>query len=96
MNLIEKLGLEKCQAIVDGAPDWATTYCTAYAAYGATFHWYGACKNCYELPTLCTAIASHEPKMYSHLTSIELQDGDTDNCTDIRNHINPLTEVIER
>ncbi len=45
MNLIEELGLEKCQAIVHGAPDWATTYCTAYAAYGATFHWYGACKN---------------------------------------------------
>ena len=23
MNLIEKLGLEKCKAIVDGAPEWA-------------------------------------------------------------------------
>ena len=80
MNLIEELGLEKCQAIVDGAPDWATTYCTAYAAYGATFHWYGVCKNCYELPALRTAIANHN----------------TDHCTDIRNHISPLTEVFER
>ena len=60
MNLIEELGLEKCKAIVDGAPDWATTYCTAYAAYGATFHWYGSCKNCYELPVLRTAIANPE------------------------------------
>ena len=26
MNLIEELGLEKCQAIVDGAPDWANKF----------------------------------------------------------------------
>ena len=26
MNLIEKLGLEKCKAIVDGAPDWSNSY----------------------------------------------------------------------
>lgn len=32
------------------------------------------------LNDLCTAIANHN----------------TDHCTDIRNHINPLTEVIER
>lgn len=25
MNLIEKLGLEKCKAIVDGAPKWAVS-----------------------------------------------------------------------
>ena len=81
MNLIERLGLEKCKAIVDGAPEWATTYCTAYAAYGATFHWYGSCKNCYELPALCTEIANHER---------------TDTCSDIANHISPRTTVIER
>ena len=81
MNLIEELGLEKCKQIVDGAPEWATTYCTAYAAYGATFHWYGACKNCYELPALRTAISNHER---------------TDTCSDIANHISPRTTVIER
>lgn len=81
MNLIEKLGLEKCKQIVDGAPDWATTYCTAYAAYGATFHWYGSCKNCYELPVLRTALADHDR---------------IDTCSDIRNHISPNTKVIER
>ena len=26
MNLIEELGLEKCRAIVDGAPEWASHY----------------------------------------------------------------------
>ena len=26
MNLIEELGIEKCQAIVDGAPEWASHY----------------------------------------------------------------------
>jgi hypothetical protein len=137
MNLIEELGLEKYQAIVHGAPDWATTYCTAYAAYGATFHWYGACKNCYELPALRTAIAEHDQHWYGHSEEKELEQysllqqekieggaalvGDftaiqeqlqtelnncskkdsseisiTDDCTDIRNHISPLTGVIER
>lgn len=81
MNLIEKLGLEKCKQIVDGAPDWATTYCTTYAAYGATFHWYGACKNCYELPVLRAAIADHEL---------------TDTCSDIKNHLSPNTKVINK
>ena len=26
MNLIEKLGLEKCKQIVEGAPDWSNSY----------------------------------------------------------------------
>ena len=26
MNLIEKLGIKKCRAIVDGAPEWASHY----------------------------------------------------------------------
>ncbi|MFW1755761.1 hypothetical protein [Acinetobacter guillouiae] len=60
-NLIEKVGgIEKAREIVEGAPTWATTYCMAYAAYGGTFHWYGACKNCYVLPALRTAIAEHD------------------------------------
>ena len=60
-QLIEKVGgIEKAREIVSGAPTWATTYCMAYAAYGGTFHWYGACKNCYVLPALRTAIAEHD------------------------------------
>ena len=30
MNLIEKLGLEKCKAIVDGAPEGVRYYCADY------------------------------------------------------------------
>lgn len=81
MNLIEKLGLGKCKAIVDGAPEWATIYCTTCAIYGATFHWYGSCKNCYELPVLRTAIDDHERIDY---------------VSDIRNHISPNTLVKDR
>ena len=79
-NLIEKVGgIEKAREIVEGAPTWATTYCMAYAAYGGTFHWYGACKNCYVLPALRSAIAEH----------------DTDHVTDIRNHLSPSTRVVD-
>ena len=49
-----------------------------------------------KIEDLRTAIAEHEPKMHSHLTSGGLQGDDTDDCTDIRNHISPLTGVIER
>ena len=74
-NLIEKVGgIEKAREIVEGAPTWATTYCMAYAAYGGTFHWYGACKNCYELPALCTAIAEHEK--YQHKWNETTSNGD--------------------
>lgn len=40
MNLIEKLGLEKCKAIVDGAPEWARAYNTKSKCYasGAWFY----------------------------------------------------------
>ena len=74
------LTIKQMREIVAGAPEWATTYCTTYAAYGATFHWYGACKSCYELPVLSAAIADHDR---------------TDHVSDIRNHIAPTTKVIE-
>jgi len=95
MNLIEKLGLEKCQAIVEGAHYPVIGYCLVGNNW---IH-----KQCESAPTrysnednswsedyaidfvsienLRTAIADHEH---------------TDHCTDIRNHISPLTGVIER
>ena len=108
------LTIEQMREIVDGAPDWATTYCTAYAAYGATFHRYGSCKNCYELPVLRTAIAN--PEKCQHEWNEITSNGDKyrffvckhcdsarnfahleeDHCTDIANHISPLTKVIEQ
>ena len=80
MTTINNLSIEQMREIVSGAPEWATTYCMAYAAYGGTFHWYGACKNCYELPALGTAIAKHD---------------NTDHVTDIRNHVSPSTRVVD-
>ena len=92
MNLIEKLGLEKCKQIVDGAPELTTNYKDG-KYYEAWFpgkwtvfdgkHWQD-CKKpkrgliC--IINLRTAIANHEL---------------TDTCTDIKNHISPNTKVIE-
>ena len=36
MNLIEKLGLEKCKQIVDGAPEWAQGFCFELSVYAAS------------------------------------------------------------
>ena len=82
MNLIEKLGLEKCKAIVDGAPEWAESFNVYLAAYGS-----GGipCKGDVLISSLRTAIANHTDNL-SHF----------DHCTDIANHISPNTKVIER
>lgn len=80
MNLIEKLGLEKCKAIVDGSKNENEYYCT-------NFEIYHLCDDllsyecCINLPDLRTAIADHER---------------TDHCSDIKNHISPNTKVIEK
>ena len=80
MNLIEKLGLEKCKQIVDGAFKRAVVYDTVLDEY-----FYYACPCCTDdqisLDDLRTALADHER---------------TDHCSDIANHISPLTKVTER
>lgn len=83
MNLIEKLGLEKCKAIVGGAPSDATT---ARLFFNSDQFLYGRCHHHLServllIEDLRTAIADHER---------------TDHCTDIRNHISNNTKVIER
>ena len=127
MNLIEKLGLEKCQVIVDGAPkhaeyysplsysnkykksvrdnthepDVANGYTKSYDFWDGR-KWNGcACMlehldDLILISSIRTAIASDKPKMHQHLTSSGLQGDDIDHCTDIRNHLSPLTGVIER
>ena len=82
MNLIEKLGLEKCKQIVDGAPNLTVVTISTYCADTENY-WDGngqPCESCIDLKNLRTAIASHER---------------TDTCTDIKNHISPNTTVIE-
>jgi len=79
MNLIEKLGLEKCKQIVDGAFKRAVVYNTKCDEYFDV-----ACACCVDdevnLSDLRTALADHDR---------------IDTCTDIRNHISPNTKVIE-
>lgn len=87
MNLIEQLGLEKCQQIVDGAPDWAVNFCFSSEIDGAPYtdETEGSCDFCIYLDQLRTAIADHTDNL-SHF----------DHCSDIANHISPLTKVTER
>ena len=58
MNLIEKLGLEKCKQIVDGAPDDAKTYSLILNLYShlemvTPFNWIRLCD-------FRTALADHD------------------------------------
>lgn len=94
MNLIENLGLEKCKAIVDGAPK-ITTHINVYGDYihveskhnmsifSINLGWthYHQREEIFPLGLIRTAIADHDR---------------TDDCTDIRNHISNNTKVIER
>ena len=82
MNLIERLGLEKCKAIIDGGPEWAKYqitrdqyHCHIMSFPNMTGH------SSYLLSDLRAAIADHER---------------TDYVSDIPYHISPMTKVIER
>ncbi|WP_445346216.1 hypothetical protein [Acinetobacter bohemicus] len=90
MNLIEELGIEKARAIVDGAPDWADIFCTSSDEYFITEGDEPKCCICLE--NLRTAIAEHGTPTNKGTDNLS----HFDHCTDIRNHISPLTGVIER
>lgn len=87
MNLIEQLGLERCQQIVERHRNLGTHF--------TKFKYYSVKKDDFFLSQLfidfiCvddlrTAIANHTDNL-SYF----------DHCTDIRNHISPLTGVTER
>ena len=100
MNLIEQLGLEKCKQIVDGAPEWANKFNPETNVYsktvnvvflGASYATHivhsqvGFLGGLVDLKDLRTAIANHTDNL-SHF----------DHCSDIANHISPLTKVTER
>ena len=80
MNLIEKLGLEKCKQIVDGAHEGVRYYCASAEVYHLCDDLLSF-ECCISLNDLRAAIADHER---------------TDYVSDIRNHISPMTKVIER
>lgn len=58
MNLIEKLGLEKCKQIVDGAPKGATGYSTQSNDYFYGQKWINSTE--YLLCDLRTELADHD------------------------------------
>ena len=58
MNLIEKLGLEKCKQIVDGAPEWAQGFCFELSVYAASSK--GSKLNITCLDAIRKAIADHD------------------------------------
>ena len=115
MDLIKELGLEKCKAIVDGAPEWAThfnldeeTYTKRVkvvsigfvsASYSLACLNYKAESQVACIGDLRTAIADHGTLIYEGTiigSKYSFENSITDHCTDIRNHISPLTGVIER
>lgn len=82
MNLIEQLGLEKCKAIVDGAPEWAVFWVTRNEYHISMLSFPNMTgQKSYLLSDLRAALADHDR---------------TDYVSDIRNHISPMTKVIER
>ena len=129
MNLIEKLGIEKARAIVDGAPEGAThywgsikgeyaqkshiTHCSTILGdeggssikvykneTWTTYHSSGY-PNLIDLNDLRTAIANHDLTVSNSSQNdkqidLSIKKDIEDHCIDIRNHISPLTGVIER
>jgi len=118
MNLIEKLGLEKCKQIVDGAPAIANFYIPSKAGYtrmGSVL-----LDGAISLNDLRTEIDHHyygqseqkELEQYAVLSQEKIEGGAmlvgdnskvvqmvrdiTDNCSDIANHLSPLTTVIDK
>lgn len=92
MNLIEKLGLEKCKAIMDGAPDAKYFGCSIETAK----YWVSQ-SNEYHLNTMFFPNMSRQVAYHLDDLRTAIADHDrTDNCTDIRNHISNNTKVIER
>lgn len=80
MNLIEKLGLEKCNQIVDEAHEGVRYYCASAEVYH-----------------LCDDLLSFECCISLNDLRAALADHDRiDHCSDIANHISPLTKVTER
>ena len=108
MNLIEKLGLEKCKQIVDGAPTGATDFVlwTGKIRYlnseineiysESSREWFSANIMVLSLMTrladLRTAIANHGTPTNEGTDNLS----HFDHCSDIANHISPLTKVTER
>ena len=106
MNLIEKLGIEKCKAIVDGAPSNAESYQDGYYFRETPeFMFHNGIHEQWNLTDnngLYFRVMGFHPVLINDLRTAIANHGTdnpshfTDTCTDIRNHISPNTKVIER
>ena len=101
MNLIEKLGLEKCKRIVDGAPEYsyAVVPCADGEMYfaqredGKWFRYSDGYQKWLEYWGKCDPM---DVAIKLDAIRTALADHDRiDTCSDIKNHISPNTKVIE-
>ena len=111
MNLIEELGLEKCQAIVDAVPNGGTHF---KLSFGLSIFYLLSSGDGADLAGLWIDDGDDSYWGLSSYKNFELfmpenrfisiedlrtaiaNHERTDTCTDIRNHISPNTKVIER
>ncbi|MFB6328930.1 hypothetical protein ACVCFZ_12725 [Acinetobacter variabilis] len=96
MNLIEKLGLEKCKQIVDGAPVGATDFLhDTYFQKRNAVEWYYWEEDQWKFTSYSERF-KHLLVCLGDLRATIADHDRTDHCSDIKNHISPTTVVIER
>jgi len=111
MNLIEKLGLEKCKQIVEGAPDNLTHF---KLLLGVSIYYQLSSNDDSDLAGLWIDDGDDSYWGLSSYKNFELfmpenrfisiedlrtaiaNHERTDDCTDIKNHLSPNTKVIEQ
>ena len=112
MNLIEKLGLEKCKAIVDGAPEGAEYWRDMDSVCSPNeilhYRWFAGALIVHDAEKGWIKSIYHDGYEYILDQLQDLKDLRTaianhtdnlshfDHCGDIANHISPNTKVIER
>ena len=99
MNLIEKLGLEKCKQIVDGAPSNAESYQDGYYfRESPEFQFHNGFHKQWNLTDNNGDYfkkRGFDPILISDLRTALADHDRIDTCSDIKNHISPNTKVIE-
>lgn len=102
MNLIEELGGEKCQAIVDGAPEGTTLFFCFGKEFERRVDYYKHFFNYFQmwLPDHgwfpVHSDMAEDTMSLDNLRSAIADHNRTDYVSDIHNHISPLTKEIER
>lgn len=101
MNLIEKLGLEKCKQIVDGAPEGTTLFFCFGQQFENKVDYYKHFFNYLQMWLPDHGWFPVHPELAEDAIQLEflrtaLADHDRiDTCSDTRNHVSPNTKVIE-